>query len=210
MGLDEDPNNYYALRVCPFPNTEANADTILVSLNKILGETFVVCKEFSKKSKYHNHAVFHSPDYNRDEFKERLYTLLKDVIPDWDTSKKGNTVFTCTQVRNLERSVMYVCKDKRIEVGGDEDWRQFVEEKKNQSFGKPLSIKELMDDLYSRFENDELNDRSLWIHMVYERAQFPDQKTKYADIDAYIETFKVRKFGLDYVREVWETRNLRT
>lgn len=66
-----------------------------------------------------------------------------------------------------------------------------------------------MDDLYSRFENNEINERQLWIEMTYGRAQFPDQKTRYADIDAFVETFKIKKLGIEYVKDIWENRNIK-
>lgn len=207
--MDDSSPNYQALRVTPYPNSEANLDSILVSLNSILGETYVYSKEFSKKSKWHLHAVFYDPDFNKDEFRDKLYEFLTELIDDWDITKKGNTVFTCTPVDNLTRAVMYCCKDQDIYYNGNQVWKDFVEECKKNSYQKPTSIKELMDDLYSRFENNELNERTLWIEMVYERAQFPDQKTKYADIDAFVETFKIKKLGKEYVEQIWERRNIK-
>lgn len=208
--MDDVNEHYQALRVTPYPNTETNLDIVIQSLHLILGEMFVISKEFSKKQKWHLHAVFYDIDFNKDNFRDKLYELLTQKIDDWDITKKGNTVFTCLPVESLERAVMYCCKDKDILFQGNDVWKEYVEECKKKSFSKPTSIKELMGDLFLRFENDELNERSLWIEMVTERAQFSDQKTRYADIDAFVETFKIKKYGKEYVQAVWEQRNLST
>lgn len=207
--MDETNENYQALRLKPFPNSETNIDILKANLNSLLGETYVISKEYSKKTEWHLHAVFYAPDFDKGAFAPKLYEFLYDNIQDFDKSKKGNSVWTCTPARNLQHAVMYCCKDKDILYGGNQVWKDFVEESKKNSYGKPTSVKELMDDLYSRFENNELNERSLWIEMVFERAQFPDQKTKYHDIDAFIETFKIKKLGKEYVQEMWEKRNTR-
>lgn len=207
--MDDTNENYHALRVNTFPNTESNTDYVKANLKSILGDTYVISKEWATNKGWHCHAVFHSPDFDKVGFRDKLYEFLTENIEDWDITKKGNTVYTCTPVRNLEHAVMYCCKDKDIIYDGNQVWKDYVEECKKNSFQKPTSIKELMDDLYLRFENNELNDRSLWIEMVYGRAQFPDQKTKLADIDAFVQTFKIKKLGKEYVQELWENRNIK-
>lgn len=209
--LDDEPSfegEYYALRLTPYPNNETTIREAFQALPRLIGETnYCYGKEYSKN--HHIHVVFNKSEYDKTEFRDSLYLFLKETISNYDETKKGNTVYSITPVKSLERSVMYACKDQNVVSDGDVRWLNFVAECKKKAFGKPLSIKELMDILYLSFERDELTERTLWIELAYGRAQFQDQKTRYHDIDAYVETFKIKKFGKEYVQEVWENRELR-
>lgn len=207
--MDDDHRNYQFLRINALPADEANTTILKEKLKSILGDTFIVCKEWALRKGWHCHAVFYAPDFDKNQFKTKVYKLMEE-IPDHDTTRNGNAVWTCKTVDNIEHSITYLWKqDKECLYEGHQMFKDYCEEKKNLAYELPTSIKELMGNLYTAFENDEITERQLWVKMALGRAQFPDQKTKYADIDAFCETFKIKKYGERYLEEKYENRNIR-
>lgn len=60
-----------------------------------------------------------------------------------------------------------------------------------------------MDTLWCAFKDNEIDENELWIQMCLQRACFEGSggftATRYGDIDAFIETFKIKKFGREYL-----------
>lgn len=206
--MDDNHKNYRFLTVKPWPNDEEGCEVLKNALPSILGDTYIVSKEWATKKNWHCHAVFHSLEHKKTEFRDKLYGLLKSLNL-FDENKVGNATYSDMMLRNFEHGTIYTTKDQDILYDGHQTWKDFVEECQKKSYGKPKSIKEFMDDLYLLFENDKINERELWIKMTHGRAQFPDIKTRYADIDALVETFKIKKYGEEYVIEIWENRNMK-
>lgn len=208
--MDIESENYQTIRINGSQKSEAQAKYIKENLKSILGDTlYAVNCEWAKIKGWHCHAVFYAPDFNKEDFKKSLYDFMARV-PEHDVSKIGNGVWQNSTCQSLDNAITYLWKfDKNVYYDGTPEWKAYVLSKKNEAYTIPTSIKELMGDLYTAFENDELTERQLWVNMVVGRAQFPDSKTRYGDIDAFVETFKIKKFGEQYANDIWENRNIR-
>lgn len=205
--------DYRSLRVSPYPNTEENIDILMTELISFFGSSnFAYGKELNKKGIWHIHAIFYSPDYDPSKFKDDLYSLLRNVIPEWDETKIGNATFSCKEKieKGLVRAVAYSLKCKDARLGGSEQWIEFADQCKKNSYDIPQSLGDIMDDLWLSFKDNEIDEQQLWIEMVYQRANYEGQggftSTRYADIDAFVETFRIKKYGRDYVQRKYREK----
>lgn len=127
--------DFQALRLTPYPNNEANIDILMKELNILFAgvSNYVYGKEFGKN--WHIHAVFYAPDFDKkakESFKNELYEFLGNVIPNWDSTKKGNSTFSCEVCKDVTTAVAYAQKNKDVVVSGSDRWMEFAEDCKKK------------------------------------------------------------------------------
>lgn len=196
---------HYALRFTPYPQTQAKDDfcrsAFPMFLESIGVKNYMLGRETAKNIHYHI-VLDIEEEINKKQFKDILY-LTMEVPKD----KQGNTSFSLEEVRDFDKACQYATKDGDIEC--TEEWEELMTDAYSKSKKKPQSVRDVMEDLYSRFEKNEINERTLWIQLALQRAQFSTVKTRYSEIDAIVETFKIKKLGEQYVTEIWENRNIK-
>ena len=71
---------------------------------------------------------------------------------------------------------------------------------------KPQSYKSALEDLYSLFNNNQLNERSLWIKIAQLRAEWK-LGINLRQIDELVLSYKIRK-DPQIAKDIWEERNV--
>lgn len=195
----------YALRLTPYPQTIIKDDFVRERIPEFIeaigGDNYLLGREIA--GNIHYHIVFHSSDaLTSKDIKDILYTTFE--VPE---DKIGNTTFSMEEVRDFDKACRYALKDGDIECS--ENWEEFMEIHYASSKKKPTSYKGLLADLYVRFENNEINERDLWIEMVQSRALFGDVPlgVNIRQIDEMFLAFKIRK-DPQLAIQMWEDKEI--
>lgn len=194
---------YYAMRLTPYPQTQEKDDivrsNIPVFLKNIGSKDYLYGRETAKNMHYH--IVFLVQEViDKKLFKDVLYQDFQ--VPQ---DKIGNTTFSLEEVRDFDKATAYAVKDG--DVGSSLSWIDLVKSATARSKKKKQSTKSLMEDLQSRFNQNIINERTLWLELAQGRA-YLNIPHKSSTINDIVETMKINK-NPDYAIELWEKEELR-
>lgn len=163
---------YYALRLTPYPNTDAKTlfcrQRIASFIEAIGGENYLFGQEFEKN--FHFHIVFSHPESFTISSGQKITEIKKLLYEVFEVPKKkqGNPTYSMEVVRNLEHALSYAVKDGCYEASSE--WIQIAVDAYENSFEKKYSMKRSLGDLTEQYNNGVINDKQLWIGLGQSRA----------------------------------------
>lgn len=195
---------YYTLRLTPYPQNSVKDAFVrgrideFLNMNGSLG--YLYGRETTKN--IHYHMVFEvDGELDVKKFRDNLYESFE--VPN---DKRGNTSYSLKEVLDFQKACAYAVKDG--DISSSIGWTEQLRASKKISKKKKQSSKELMADLQSRFNNNEINERRLWIELVIGRAYLgiPHRTTT---INEIVEMMKINKNPEEYATELWEKNNIK-
>lgn len=201
--MDESFGVYYALRITPYPNTEAKTTFVRERIGGFIrtlgGLNYLLGQEYERN--HHFHIVFNLPsqldNIGKKSLRDTLYTSFE--VPE---EKRGNPSYSLEVVRDLDRALSYAVK------GGDyessDEWRQIAADAYENSHTKKLSMKSSLLDLTTKYMDGDINDRTLFVELGKSRAEL-GIPLSIRWIDEMMFSIQVKK-NPDLLLEKWEER----
>lgn len=194
---------HYALRLTPYPQENKKDEYVRNHISDFLQSIGALGWLYGRETtkNIHYHIVFEiDTELKSKDITDKLYEDFQ--VPE---GKRGNSSFSMTEVRDIPKALSYAVKDG--DYSFSENWEEDAHNAYQNSSKKKQSSKSLMEDLQSRFNKDEINERSLWIELCKGRAylNIPHRSNTITEI---VETMKINK-NPEYAIELWEKEELK-
>lgn len=163
-------DDYYALRITPY-NDAITIDNIREFITSISNQ-YVIGHETEKND--HFHIVYKGDKFNSN--------LLYDFL---QTDKRGNTVYSLTLVRDLDKAVQYAVKDGDYIKSDRETWENFVDQMYSISYEKPKSYEVLTKQLNKEFQDGIIDEEELWVKIAAARCDY-DLRLNFNQVDELV------------------------
>lgn len=172
----EDDNVFHTLRFTPYD------DKIDINkVSKFLDENFMYwVVGFETTVNNHYHMVYSGEKIEKDILQKYFEN---DRI-------KGNKYFSCTESKDLNKSVMYAVKDGTYK--SSDIWITYCDSMYSRSFEKPQSYQKQLSQLYVLFQAGRISQSKLWEDICLARCYF-DLGINFYKIDELVRTQVIKR-----------------